>query len=141
MELAGGSPNRVYHVLLLWSASMRWVLVYLSALGAWTVWSDVIVPLIAKLFGVPYRFAFWRVDRHNQHLRRRQYFWFVWVLGFGGGLSVFLTLSDLLRWKVLGERATDPISLSFQLGISLLAGATLGLTNAPKENKETANTQ
>jgi len=116
---------------------MKFVLVYLCAIAAATLWIDLFVPLIANLFGIRYKFAFWRYDRRNQHLPRRQYFWFVGVLGAGGGLSVLFLLLDFLEWRFLGEKLKGPKFMAADLLIPLIVGAIYGSRSAPKEGTAT----
>jgi hypothetical protein len=103
------------------------------------VWIDLIAPLIARAFGVPYKFAFWRTDRQNMHLRRWQYLWFVGVSGWGIGMFLFTTLWDFLQWKFLGEKAMDR-SIGYtlaHLGVWLVSGALFGYVSFRGEDGTT----
>ena len=113
---------------------MKFVLVFLCAFAAAILWTHLFAPLIANLFGIRYKFAFWRYGDRNQHLRRWQYIWFVGVLSFGGGLSVFFLLLDFLQWRFLGEKIGDPSFMAADLVIGLILGAIDGSMSAPKED-------
>jgi hypothetical protein len=64
---------------------VKTVLVILAVIACPLLWTMIIVPLIAKSFGVPIKIGALPIDRRNQRLSRRQSFWFGGVLGWGIG--------------------------------------------------------
>ena len=120
---------------------MKVVLVYLCAIASSMLWIGIVAPLIVRIFGVPHKLGFWRIDRRNQHLRADQYFWCVGVLSFGGGLSLLMTLLDFLEAKVLGEKATNPSYTLVHIGIGVVAGVIFGSTSGPRGDKEARSPQ
>jgi hypothetical protein len=117
---------------------MNGLLVFAGALACGLVWIAIIAPLIANAFGVPNKFAFWRIDRQNQHLPRWQYIWFVGVFGWGTGMFLFNTVWGLLQWRILGDEKGHH-GISFILGSLatwLILGMFFGYWSAPKEDGE-----
>src|SRR5215469_13858783 len=98
---------------------MRDIVFVLAGVGCALAWMLVIAPLIGRTFGVPCKFAFWRIDKQNRHLNSRQHFWYLGVLTFGLGMFLFLAVSHLSNE---GARLSI-VSILIQLVISLGVGA------------------
>lgn len=64
------------------------LVVVLAVIACPFIWTMMIVPLIARCFGVPIRIGSLPIDRRSQRLGKRQSFWFGGVLGWGVGLSL-----------------------------------------------------
>lgn len=106
---------------------MKEAAVFLGTLAFALLWSSVIAPTIARAFGVRAAIGF-RLDRKNQHLSRRQFFWACGVLSVGIGIficTVGMDLGDQLSQM----RSKHTIS---SLVIALIAGASsYGVAAAP----------
>ncbi|HEY5055123.1 MAG TPA: hypothetical protein VII58_03135 [Acidobacteriaceae bacterium] len=115
---------------------MKPLLANAGALVCGILWAAILAPLIANAFGVPCKFVFLRIDRQNRHISRGQYFWFVGVFGWGLGMFVMTTVSDLLQWKFLGNATAHPslASILSHLLTWSLGGMIFGYVSAPKEN-------
>jgi hypothetical protein len=72
---------------------VKTVLIILAVIACPFLWTMIVVPLIARRFGVPIKIGALPIDRRNQRLSRQQSFWFGGMLGWGIGLCLlgFLT--------------------------------------------------
>ena len=68
------------------------ILVLLAVIACPLLWTMIIVPLIAKSFGVPIKIGSRPIERRDQRISKRQSFWFAGVLGWGLGFSLLCTL-------------------------------------------------
>ena len=60
---------------------------YLIPFCTTVLWVGLLAPLILRGFGTPMAIGFWRLDRLNRHLSKRQYLWGYGVFSFGVGYS------------------------------------------------------
>jgi hypothetical protein len=72
------------------------ILVVLSVIACPAVWITVIVPVIARSRGVPFKLGSLPIDRRDERLSKRQSFWLAGVLGWGVGLSILGSMTALL---------------------------------------------
>ena len=106
--------------------------VLIAILGAW-VWASFVAPAIARSFGVPIASG-WRLDRHNQHLRKLHYVWGCGAFAVGSGLFLFITLRQYLYCMLIAARfphLTGP-SLALRLIICVAAGWLFGVFTVPQ---------
>jgi hypothetical protein len=72
------------------------VLVVVAVIACPAVWITLIVPMIARSRGVPFKLGSLPIDRRDKRLGKRQSFWFAGVLGWGVGLSILGVMTALL---------------------------------------------
>jgi hypothetical protein len=115
---------------------MKELLVYLTAFACLVLWLGIIVPLIAKAFGVPFKFSFLQFNQQNPRLSRGQYILFVGVLSYGIGMSLFTNLLDLMEWEILGFNTAyrNTVHTVFNIVIWPIAGLVVGCLPIPKED-------
>jgi hypothetical protein len=110
----------------------------LGALATAFLWMSLVAPALARLFRVP--LPFWRIDRRNQHLTRRQLV--IWEGAFTWGVGMFLAFSvwDYLEWKLLGDQTSGGRlhleHVCFNFIFWLLAGVIWGFWVAPDKQAE-----
>ena len=97
---------------------MNTILVILAVIACPLLWTMMIVPLIARLFGVPIKIGSLPVHRQRQPLDKTQSFWFGGPLGWGVGLSLFGGLGQRF---IDQTRSTVP-SLLLAIAASLMIG-------------------
>ena len=81
------------------------ILVLLAVIACPLLWTMIIVPLIAKFFGVPIKIGTLPIEKRNQRISKRQSFWFAGVLGWGIG---FFLMGTLMARFIDGKRPTVP---------------------------------
>ncbi len=106
-------------------------LVALAIVGCPIVWIVLVVPLIARGFGVPYRVGILPFDRQNERLSKWQSFWFAGILGWG--ICVFLVGFLILSLGEISKKPTDP-QLILILALSCLSGGALSLWNSSRHS-------
>ena len=92
----------------------------ISIFVAW-LWMGVVAPSIVRPFGVPMAYGYWRLDRRNQHLSRRQYVWGFGVFAWGMGMLLFIISQSF------GERLLSGRSLPSTRGWIIWVAATFVL--------------
>jgi len=97
---------------------MKEAFVAVVVIGCPLLWTMMIVPLIAKLFGVPIKIGSLPIHRQDQRLGKKQSFWFGGLLGWGVGLSL---LGGLVQRFIDQTRSTLP-SLLLAIAASLMIG-------------------
>ena len=103
------------------------------AIGCPLLWIMIIVPLIAKCFGAPYRLGALPFHRRNQALRKWQSFWFAGVLGWGGAVFLFSALVAYFA-DASGFSKLTVHQLLFGLVTDLACGGLLSLWNKPRHS-------
>jgi hypothetical protein len=53
------------------------------------IWMMIIVPVVARQLGVPFKVGILPINRRDPRLGKRQSFWLAGVLGWGVGISLF----------------------------------------------------
>ena len=108
---------------------MKAALVVLIPLALPFLWVGIIVPLVARVLGVPMKTGLWRYDRKNRHLTNSQYMWAVGVFGFGGGMFLMNLTSRYVDWRLWGYEWHHPsaIRVILELAWALGAGLSFGL--------------
>ena len=101
-------------------------LIALAMVGCPTVWILLLMPLIARGFGVPYKVGILPFDRRNESLSKWQSFWFAGVLGWG--ICVFLVGVLIHSFGEFSNKPTNP-QLILILALSCLSGGALSLWN------------
>jgi hypothetical protein len=118
-------------------AMIKGLILAVIGLGCPLVWAWLVVPLIARLFGLRLKMAFVAEPSSNNHLSRWQYV-FIWgVLSWGLAqffLLVFLDSADSLLTTHPFAQAS-PGRILYAFSICLISGALLGLWSAPKQNR------
>jgi small-conductance mechanosensitive channel len=109
---------------------MKGVFVTLVGVGCPLIWIMIIVPIIAKCFGVPYKMGVLPFDK-KQRLGRWQSFWFAGVLGWG--ICVFLVGAVI---QILGDVGRKPTisALWLELVWGAFLGGLLSLWNYPRHS-------
>lgn len=123
-------------------ADMMDLLVSVASWSAAFLWVCFVGPWLARLFGIPVRAAFWKMDRENERLTRFQFVWAFGVLVFGVGLSIFNLDLDILH-KVLLEKAWSAkmIDLGFEFALSVFMGIVIAFWCAPTQMDESPVTE
>jgi len=104
---------------------LKVVFVILAAIVCPLLWTMIIVPLIAKSFGVPIKIGALPIDRRDQRLSRRQSFWFGGVLGWGIGLF----LLGALTARFINDTGTTIPKLLYGLVGELVIGGLMSQWN------------
>jgi len=97
---------------------MNTILLILAVIACPLLWTMMIVPLIARLFGIPVKIGSLPIHRQDQRLGKTQSFWFGGLLGWGVGLSL---LGGFLQRFIDQTRSTLP-SLLLAIAASLMIG-------------------
>src|ERR1700752_2314902 len=103
---------------------MRELLISFARWSAAILWVCVVGPWLARLFGIPIRAAFWKSDRQNEQLTRRQFMWVFGVLVFGVGFSIFNLDSEVIH-RLLTEKTWS--SRLIDLGVQVLLSICMGI--------------
>ena len=94
-------------------------LVVLAVIVGPLLWAMMIVPVIARLFGVPIKLGSLPIHRQEDGLSNSQSFWFGGLLGWGVG---FCLIGGLTQRFVDQKRPTF-LSLLLEIACSLIIGA------------------
>jgi hypothetical protein len=121
---------------------MKELLVSFVRWPAALLWVCFVGPWIARLFGIPVRAAFWRMDRQDQRLTRLQFVWAFGVLVFGVGFFIFNLDSDIIHRVLLEKRwSAKVLDLAFELVLSVFMGIVIAFWCAPTQMGESPVTE
>jgi hypothetical protein len=117
---------------------MKYVALFVGALGAALLWSGFLAPLILLAFGVPSRFSFFVFWSRNQDVSRVRSMWEFGARRWGISMFLYFTIFDYLDWKLFGT--TYPHSMLHRIAVKFvtcfLIGAVVGFLYSPsKANK------
>lgn len=109
-------------------------------IGCPLLWAFLLMPLLARVFGLRMKMAFVREPRSNNHLSRLQHV-FAWgVLSWGLAMFLFLVILEsgdsLLTMHPFAH--TNPVRVAYALSICVISGALFGVWDAPKSRRPSA---
>jgi len=97
-------------------------------------WIGFVAPTILRAFRVLMAYGWWRMDRRNRHLSKRQYVWSFGVFSMGIGVFFLTALRDYLPWELAGERHSHlEASVLIRLIISLAIGWLVTSLTVPQQ--------
>jgi len=74
---------------------LKVIVVILAVIACPTLWITIIVPLIARSIGLPFKIGSLPIDRRDKRIARVHSFWLAGVLGWGVGISVLGVLTAI----------------------------------------------
>ena len=123
-------------------ALMMDLLVNLLRWPAAFLWVCFVGPWFARLFGIPVRAAFWKIDQRKERLSRFQFVWAFGVLIFGIGMFIFNLDWGILHRVLLEKQwSAKLIELGFEFALSVFMGIVIAFWCAPTQMDESPVTE